>query len=432
MTDENNRRHQFNPAIIADMIQDEHRVIHDLESGQLYVYHDGFYDSIHSENILRRYIANRLGNYNESHVKTILSYLRDTRQGDIPKFHKKTHMCLENGSFNLETFELEEHTPNNVIITRIPVKYDANADYKDWINLLYQWVPHEEQVMTLQEFTGYTFIYGQKAKKLLYTYGKRHSAKSTFYDILFDFFGQNDNCSTLSLIQLCTKYDDANLYGKIANIRSDIEYDLIPDSVNQIKSLTAGDPITVEKKYKDPFTFRNTAKIYLSGNGVPSLPNKGVDDAFYSRWIPIEFPNLFEKDKKDTTIKDKFTTPEQKSAIFNWALEGLKRLLDNNFVFTYSPSISEIENWFSQGWILNYVERFLTERCLPSISEFVGKSLLYVEYFEWTDEKGFPRLDENAFGRKVKNNRVYPLIDFYPTVDGKQVHTWKGIRLQNK
>lgn len=415
--------------LIGERIIREKKIIRSQESGSIYLYKDGYYNSEGSEIILRRIITEIIGSSYSSHqVNEILTYIKDSTSRATSSEDTLPYICLDNCIFNTDTSEACDYNPDIFITNKIPVQYKPDADPGSWIEYVSSLVSSDEYEKTLQEFAGYVFVGHQKAKKLLFTYGNENSGKSTYYGILTEFY-ERKNCSTLSLDQLCEKFSNAELYGKIANIRADIEYELAPKSVNLIKSLTGDDEISVQKKFLNPFSFKNKAKIFLSANGIPNLPKSGVDRSFYSRWIPIEFPHTF-TGSMDTRIKEKYSTPEAKSAILNWALEGLKRLKNNNWQFTYSPSISEIKEWFSGGTIYTDVESFIAQCCLPHPDRWVEKIKLYRRYDEWCNTRGTPKLEINAFHRQVKNNRVHPVINFRPLFEGEQTEAWKGIYLQ--
>jgi len=79
-------------------------------------------------------------------------------------------------------------------------------------------------------------------------------------------------------------------------------------------------------KYQDPFTFRNTAKLVFSANDIPEGKK---DKAYYRRWILIQFPNNFEGENADKSLITKSQTPEELSDFLNLALDGLKRVREN-------------------------------------------------------------------------------------------------------
>ena len=59
------------------------------------------------------------------------------------------------------------------------------------------------------------------------------------------------------------------------------------------------------------------------------------DVAYFNRWMVIRFEKTIEK--KIPNFIDTLRTEEERSGLFNWAMEGLRRLLENG-TFTYASS----------------------------------------------------------------------------------------------
>jgi len=91
------------------------------------------------------------------------------------------------------------------------------------------------------------------------------------------------------------------------------------------KALTGGDQVSADVKFNKNYkTFVNYAKLIFSANKIPECGDES--DAFYRRWLLINFSNVFEENA-DRHLLEKLTTTEELSGIFNWSIEGAKRLL---------------------------------------------------------------------------------------------------------
>jgi len=422
-----NKKPIFSPVLIGDIVIKEMNIKTTENTGHIYIYKNGYYTSNNSIPIIRKRITEILvDGYKKYKIEDILSYIKDKTLFRIPENTNPSLLCLRNCVFDIETLEKKEFSNQYFFTNKIPVNYDPNQETYKWRKYVETLTSDEDMINTLQEYVGYTLTKNQKAKKLLFIYGNRDSGKSSFFRILTEFYGY-DNISTLSLQQICQRFTNAELFGKLANIRADMEYKISPTSVGIIKSLTGDDNITAERKFQDPFSFHNQTKIFLSANGVPTIDPENVDDAFYKRWVPIEFPNRFSKDNKDTDIVSKYTTPEMLSSVLNWALEGLIRLRKNNWIFTFNPNLDQIKEWFTLGVIHNNVENFLQQKCKATLDKFVLKEELYKCYKRWCGENQSPILPDNSFHRKVKNNRIYTVEEFRPRYGDMQFRAWRGI-----
>jgi len=175
------------------------------------------------------------------------------------------------------------------------------------------------------------------------------------------------------------------------------------------KKLVGGgkDSITVRQIYGKPFDMINHAKMCFSANGIPILP-KDADPAYFNRWLPIPFPNVFQGESDDKDIVKTFTTPEQLSAILKWALDGLKRLKKNNWIFTNQPSREELMGFFGavgkKATKEIQIEDFV-ENCLIHDKEYaVDRSAVYAFYQIWCKIFHIEPYDMTWFFRKLYNS----------------------------
>ena len=84
--------------------------------------------------------------------------------------------------------------------------------------------------------------------------GQGANGKSTLLDLLLAFLGSL-NASKVSLQDLgSNRFRVAELYGRMANIFTDLDNKSL-QSTSMFKMITTGDPITAERKFKDPFEF---------------------------------------------------------------------------------------------------------------------------------------------------------------------------------
>jgi putative DNA primase/helicase len=133
----------------------------------------------------------------------------------------------------------------------------------------------------------------------------------------------------LELQAINKDYNTAQLFNKLVNIFADLPDQGIKD-VGLIKALTGEDTISARHIYGTPFDFINKAKMIFSTNNMP--PNYGdKSDAFYERLIILPFNQQKKDGEKDPQLKYKLA--EENDYIFMWALEGLKRLIKQNFIF---------------------------------------------------------------------------------------------------
>jgi putative DNA primase/helicase len=263
-------------------------------------------------------------NYPQMSIKDIQEVVEKTKNenlvSEMPQEHPE-HVCLNNGVISLKNFQLLPFRPDMYFFRHMPVNYSPEIPYDDFLLFVSQLVSPKD-AMILQEFIGYCLLPDTRYQKALFLQGSGANGKSTFINIISNFFGK-EHVSAVSLQQLeSNKFMTANLHGKYINVFSDLPAFAMRDT-SVTKSVITGDAIEVQRKFKSPFTFNPTVKIIVAANEFPEIPNPNI--AFFRRWVIIQFKNIFIQNPV-IDIEKRFFVEDAKSAILNWALDGLKRL----------------------------------------------------------------------------------------------------------
>ena len=104
---------------------------------------------------------------------------------------------------------------------------------------------------------------------------------------------------------------------------------ITPEAVGKLKMLTGGDRVTTDVKYRDPVSFRNTAKL-LFGSNFEIKYSK--DTALNQRMISVPFNYSVPKEEQNPDLSEKLL--KESSGICNKAIAAYIRLRKNNFKFT--------------------------------------------------------------------------------------------------
>jgi len=255
--------------------------------------------------------------------------------------------------------------------------------------------------------------------------GSGANGKSTFLDLLSTFIG-NRNVKHVSLQDLCNKrFSLAEMYGAYANI-----YDDLPDNVlrhtGNFKMLTGQSPLTAEKKFKDPFNFESYAKQIYSTNQVPESRDESV--AFYRRILTVDFPNIFAGKSADKKLLEKITTKKELSGLFNWAIQGLKRLLKNE-EFTNAPTMIEQEIMYKRK--SSSIECFAKDELLEDPDSIVSKHEVFQKYVGYCRKNEMTPKSSNFFGMDLP--RHISVVHGRRTIDVEgRVTCWLGIKLREE
>jgi len=414
---------EFIPAEIAGMIQAKFRFATHKQSHEIWVYKNGVYYP-DGEEVIRAEVRELLGDDATDHrVNEVVSHIRDTTFTDPEKFSPPLELInLENGILDLRTCELKPHTPDVIFTNKLQVKYDPNAKCPSILKFLSE-ILHPEDIPVIQEFVGYCLYRKYAFARALMCLGDGANGKSTLLGLIEALLGK-DNVATPPLQSLVyNRFAAAELFGKLANIHADLPPTPLAQT-GMFKMLTGGDTIYAERKHRDPFTFVSYAKLIYSANALPQTAD--LTEAFWRRWIIVEFPNRFSEGdpKTDPHILKKLTTSEELSGFLNWALEGLKRLLENGG-FTPTKTRTQIE----EEWTLrtDSLRAFVAEHVKRDPNCYITKEDFYAAYQEFCDEHEIEAVGKSAVGHRLP--MLVKVAGRTQRVKDKTVKVWAGIRL---
>ena len=431
---------------VAERVMKENHIFSMRDNGQLYLYQGGVYRSEGAEAILGTLIRDayclmykekwksinndfdlpeHIPKATVRYVNEVLAYIRAYTH--IPRelidtFQEK-YINFKNCLFNLDKWEFEAHSPEIKTICQIPVNYDPKAECPQ-IKKFLRDVANSEDIAFLEEWAGYCLTTDVSYQKALMLYGIPGTGKSVFATLLETFIGR-ENASSESLQKIEEdKYRAAKLYGKLVNICSDIPSTKM-HKTEVFKKLVSGlDTIDAENKYQDPFKFKNKAKLTFSANKIPEGPK---DPAFYERFCLIEFGNKFRgTDKDDKRLIQKLTTDAELSGFLNVALEGLKRLYEND-KFSYNKTFEETE----REYILNSnpVAFFMEKNTVVSDQD-IESTILYLSYADWSTKNNIPRVSNIEFSRRLKKMGYTSHRENVKPDGSKKVTLWDNLRLK--
>jgi len=331
-------------------------------------------------------------------------------------------LMLKNGVYHLDTEELTEHSPQYHAKAKLPITYDPDAECPVILKFLSEVIPAD--VITFQEWVGYHLIKDYRWAKILILVGDGENGKSKLLLLLIAFLGSN-NIAGVELLELITnRFKKAELYGKLANIAPDIGSDELKYT-GRLKSLTGDDYIEAAKKHQQPFRFRNSAKLSFSTNKLPRSPDRSR--AWFRRPLIVKCPNVFVGDDCDPAILDKITTPQELSGMFNWALEGRRRLLEQGN-FTRSETAEQIQELYEE--LEDDVTAFF-RHCVDTTNPdgIIIKDDLHKFYYQFCKMKGFAPILKQTFSKNIISS-VASLSEGYRKIDGKRRHCWTGVLMK--
>jgi len=410
---------------IADVFLENFKIKTLAETDEILFYTNGVYKA-GAESIIAKQIENIVPTetITKNLVEEVLGHIRRSTYEPRDRFNSTPDVInLKNGLLNLRTFELKPHTPDFLSTIQIPVEYNPNAKSESWEKVVHEDL-YEEDTLVLQEAFGYSLYPSNIAQKMFVFLGQGNNGKSLILHVLEELIDK-EHVANISPQELeSNRFASSHLFGKLVNIYPDLP-NFALQSTGKLKALVSGDSLTVEEKFKKPFSFRNHAKFYFSANILPKVSDNTL--AFYRRLIIINFPKTFDESSADPTLAEKLTRPEELSGILNWALEGLQRLIQNNFRFSYKKSVEEIQEIYTRS--SDPVKAFLDEETIEDSEAYIIKQDLYEAYKEYVKKhKLMSPLTPTTFFRNLLKYRK--LKTEHKNVKGERKWVYTGIRLK--
>ena len=250
------------------------------------------------------------------------------------------------------------------------------------LSVFRQWA--NEKWITLFELIGYILYPDIIFKKAFLLKGPKDSGKTTFIQLIHKIFGMHASAIPLpKLVDYEDRFIISQLYLRLVNAVSEVQQFEIKD-LDSFKRLTGGDPVTVDRKFKDPIHFKPIAKQVVATNSFPKV--KGTpDDAFWDRWLVIEFPNRFPQGGLD--IHEVIDDKEIEGILTVSVLAFLRVLQQLRFDYQQEPEQVRAM-WIAEGdcvyrFINDSVKRGLITVDPKNGDYFVPRERLYEMYLDY-------------------------------------------------
>lgn len=408
---------KFLPFVLAKHLSETRDVYYGGES--FLIYENGVYNISGEKEAGRIIMDYMLPNY------CTMASIRDCRDQwdilvsmDFDVFNRNPYLVnVRNGLLDIRDMSFKEHTPSYLSTVQLNVEYNPHANCPQFEKFLNE-VLDCRLIPLVQEILGYLLTTNTSAQKSFVLLGPARTGKSTLLWVVEYLLLGKKNVSNIPWQEIGDKFKTAELLGKLANVFSDLPSKSIDDT-GIFKVVTGEDYLMAEKKNKNPFKFRPFARLVFSCN---ELPKNYVDrtEGFYRRLIIVPFNRQIEKNKIDKALKYKFQ--REKEGILNWALEGLRRLYENNFEFSENELTDEVKKEYKRE--NNNVISFVEECCEIDSLFSCSRIELYESYKEFCGESGLKVLSQIKFNKELEGN-------FNVTrARNRKLRLWNGIRIK--
>lgn len=390
----------LNVGLLAEGVSDELDILYVSEA--FYIYKDGVYNIVDKKSMEQKIIERIF----KEDRKTF--DINDTlNQLSIINFHSIDEMNtdlniinLKNGLLDIKNRTLKNHTPSYYSLNQINAKYDEDADCPNFKEFLYDSFEGDiSQVKLIQEVMGYLLIPETAAQKAFFLTGEAAAGKSLLANTITYLLGDK-NVSKIALEKLDDRFTTALLFGKLANIVAELPTTSIVDN-SMFKRISGGDPVVGERKHKEHFDFIPTARLLYTCNNIPRN-NSDKSEGFYRRVLIVPFNKVVPVEKRNKKLINIFK--EEIDGIFMFALEGLERLIKNDYIFSETEKNKQKVSEFKIE--SDSALSFVKENCIldKENDTFTTSETLYNHYKDYCRTQGLSAYGINKFIKTITEN----------------------------
>ena len=361
---------------------------------------------ITDENALKKEIYDRIKPYVTGGIARKITGILDVLRVEcycpgLPLYQDRIHVA--NGTLLLDGRFSEQ---KDFCRNRLPVAYTPNAPQPvKWLHFLSQLLTTED-IPTLQEFMGYCLIPSTKGQKMLILTGRGGEGKSRIGLVLRALLGSNMNTGSIAKIET-SPFARADLEHQLVMLDDDMKLEALPQTNNIKAIVTAELPMDLERKGRQSYQGDLYVRFLALGNGtLQSLYDRSV--GFFRRQIILTVKEKDPNRRDDPYLAEKLCAEAE--GIFLWALEGLHRLIENDYRFTISDAAKEnMTAAVSEG--NNIVEFLQSEGYIRFKADYEASSRdLYAVYRLWCEDNASTPLSAKSFCSYLKQNeRTYNL-----------------------
>ena len=266
--------------------------------------------------------------------------------------------------------------------------YNAEADCPVFKKFIRETACEDEELIAvIQEMMGYCLSNETKAEKAFFLYGNGSNGKTVLSHLMSKLVGIELTCS-ISLKALDEKYGISDMIGKRLNSCGENES---LQSSERFKAIISGDRMNIPIKYKDDWVGALMIKNIFLMNSLPVTSD--VTYGFFRKILILPFRNTVTPDKMNVNLEQELEA--ELSGIFNWAYEGYKRLVANNYNFTPCKVIDDCMREYAERE--NHTAVFFHNTYSYSEGNRIKKSDIYKDYQEWASNNGYTTLSKSKF-----------------------------------
>lgn len=298
----------------------------------------------------------------------------------------------QNGTLDLETFELRAAKPSDRITKVAGGSYDPDAQSDLWDRFLATSLPDAAVREFLHRYTGLGAVGMVIEHVLAILTGTGRNGKGVFYTAISHALGDYAAIVEPDLFlhrQGAHPTGEMDLRGLRWAVVSETERDR-KLAVATVKRLTGGDPIKARRMRKDFVQFDASHTAALITNHLPKVP--ADDPALWARLRVVSFDKVIPRAEQDPHLPTKLRGVAD--AILAWVVQGWRDYVNEGL--NEPESVRSATTHYRDE--SDAVRRFVEERCLTGGAFKTTTAGLYDAWETWRRHDGADEVSQKQFG----------------------------------
>jgi len=297
-------------------------------------------------------------------------------------------LVCRNGTLEIPTRTLRPHDQNDYQTSAVPYDYDPDEKAPTFSGALSRLGVDVSSF--IMEFAGYSLTTDTKYEIAVWFHGPSGCGKSTiitgFQAMLgFPFDEKNRKQAQSGRVGILglgeierNRFALTNILGKTLLISTEQPV-TFAQSTHILNAIISGEPITVDRKFREPVEIVPRAKLFWAMNEIPRIGDAG--NGLFRRVKVVAFPAL--NGEPDPSIKKMIKL--EGAGILNMALDGLDRLRERG----HFEIPSDVRAASEEYQTINDVPKlFIADCCQTGPDYRVQSALLYEDYRLWCEKNG--------------------------------------------
>jgi putative DNA primase/helicase len=341
-------------------------------------------------------------------------------------------VAFSNGVLDLKTGLLLPHTPSRFNLHSSPFEYDANATAPAWLAFLDQVLESDEsRINLLGEWFGYVLCSGTELHKIFSMFGPKRCGKGTVLRIIVALLGQRYVASPATLDSIAGPFGQQKFIGTRLATFSDVQWvgNHLSEAVGILLAISGEDHQDVAQKNRTEWKGKLQTRFMFAGNDRPKFSN--TSGALAGRMEHLQFRISF-YGREDHGLTERLML--ELPGIFNWALQGWRRLQKQGGRFTQTELGTKAADDVERN--ASPVSAFVKDECAIVPGARIKLDDLHREFLRW---RATERMDSAVTITTASLSRN--LLSAFPTIStdregsarqGNRTYWVNGIRLREE